>query len=436
LSVSPLPVDAPGAPSGPSFAEMGLPRALVNSLAAQGITEPLPIQTATIADAMAGRDVCGKAPTGSGKTLAFALPMAARLDRAQPKRPKGLILAPTRELAAQITAEMDVLLRTKGMRAHAFYGGTGFGQQRDALRRGADVAVACPGRLEDLMARGDIRLSDVEIVVIDEADRMADMGFLPAVRRILAATAPDRQTLLFSATLDGDVDVLIRNYQTNPVRHEVDPPEDETTQASHRFHEVDRAERIDACLDLATGFDSSIIFVRTKHGADRLARQLSGRGLAAEAIHGGRSQPQRDRTLRNFRAGSVRALVATDVAARGIHVDGVSGVIHFDLPTDAKDYIHRSGRTARAGASGAVVALVTEDQRDAARDLQRQIPVAISGLSGSASHPAPAAKAPAGRSSSGRGAGGSGSAGSGGRSGRPAAPSAGRRRSRRAGRPA
>ncbi len=389
-SVSPGLDGRPGA----SFAELGLPAALVARLAERGIRQPLAIQAGTIADALAGRDVCGKAPTGSGKTLAFSLPVAARVSKSSPKRPRALVLAPTRELAAQIAEELAFLLEVRGLRVHAFYGGTGFGAQLDALRRGTDVAVACPGRLEDLMARGDIRLGEVETVVLDEADRMADMGFLPAVRRILDATPPGRQTLLFSATLDGEVDVLVRRYQDDPVVHEVQPPVDALATARHRFHEVDRADRVSACAELVGGLGSSIIFVRTKHGADRLARQLKGRGVSAGVLHGGRTQGQRERTLREFKTGRIATLVATDVAARGIHVDGVDGVIHFDLPADAKDYIHRSGRTARAGAAGTVVALVTDDQYDAAVALEKAVPVRISGLARRASMPAPAASRP------------------------------------------
>jgi superfamily II DNA/RNA helicase len=362
-----------------SFAELGLPSPIVEILRRQGITEPLPIQSATIVDAIAGRDVSGKAPTGSGKTLAFALPMAAILSRGRPRRPRGLVLAPTRELAAQITTELAPLLAARGLKAHSFYGGVGFGPQRNALRKGIDVAVACPGRLEDLMRSGDIVLSDVDMVVVDEADRMADMGFLPAVRRILDAASPKRQTLLFSATLDGDVDVLVRHYQRQPVRHEVVAPEDEGGRVSHQFHSVAHADRVAMCAELVADQGSTIVFVRTKHGADRVASQLNRTGVSAQAIHGGRSQAQRDRTLAAFRADKVQALVATDVAARGIHVDDVSCVIHFDVPADAKDYMHRSGRTGRVGAEGSVIALVTPEQQAAATVLRRNLDVTITG---------------------------------------------------------
>jgi superfamily II DNA/RNA helicase len=362
-----------------TFSEFGLPSAFVDHLRKGGVTQPLPIQAASIVDAMAGRDISGKAPTGSGKTLAFALPMAATVGRGSPRRPRGLVLAPTRELAAQIAAVLAPLMATKGRKVHCFYGGVGFGPQRNALRKGIDIAIACPGRLEDLMGTGDIRLSDVEIVVVDEADRMADMGFLPAVRRILDATSPNRQTLLFSATLDGDVDVLVRRYQRDPVRYEVAAPAELEGQVSHEFQAVDQSDRIAACAQLVAGGKSAIVFVRTKHGADRVATQLNRSGVDAVAIHGGRSQAQRDRALAAFRADRAQVLVATDVAARGIHVDNVSCVIHFDLPADAKDYVHRSGRTGRAGAEGSVVTLVTPDQGAAAAALRRDLPMEVSG---------------------------------------------------------
>jgi superfamily II DNA/RNA helicase len=378
LSSTVLGADAPPI----SFGQLGLPSDLVDVLRRQGITQPLPIQSAAIVDAIAGRDVSGMAPTGSGKTLAFALPMAAKLSRGTPRRPRGLVLAPTRELAAQIAAELAPLLKTRGLKVHSFYGGVGFGPQRNALRKAVDVAVACPGRLEDLMRSGDILLSDVDMVVVDEADRMADMGFLPAVRRILDAASPRRQTLLFSATLDGDVDVLVRRYQRQPVRHEVAAPAEEFGRVSHQFHSVANADRVAVCAELVADQGSTIVFVRTKHGADRVANQLTRTGVVAQAIHGGRSQSQRDRTLAAFRADKVQALVATDVAARGIHVDDVSCVIHFDVPADAKDYLHRSGRTGRVGAEGSVIALVTPDQQAAAATLRRNLDLDITGPGG------------------------------------------------------
>ena len=266
--------------------------------------------------------------------------------------------------------EIGPLLATRSLKAYPFYGGVGFGGQRNALRRGVDVAVACPGRLEDLMSTGDINLSNVDVVVVDEADRMADMGFLPAVCRILDATPSECQTLLFSATLDGDVDVLVRRYQRNPVRHDV-ATEEEVSRASHEFRPVANADRAGLCAELVRASGSSMVFVRTKRGADRVAKRLRDSGAAAAAIHGDRSQAQRERTLMEFRAGKVQTLVATDVAARGIHVDDVARVIHYDLPADIKDYVHRSGRTARAGAEGTVISFVTPDNRALADTLQR-----------------------------------------------------------------
>lgn len=357
-----------------SFAQLDLPGTLIEVLRQRGITRPLPIQAAAIADVLAGNDVSGKAPTGSGKTLAFGLPIAATLERGGPKRPRGLVLAPTRELVSQIAAEMAPLCATRALTAYPFYGGVGFGGQRHALRVGVDLAVACPGRLEDLMTRGDIDLSDIDVAVIDEADRMADMGFLPAVCRILDATPSTRQTLLFSATLDGDVDVLVRRYQRRPVRREVVALEEES-QASHEFRAVASAARAELCAELVLAPGSSVVFVRTKRGADRVARRLKMAGAAAAAMHGDLSQAQRERTLADFRAGKVQALVATDVAARGIHVDDVARVIHYDLPADQKDYVHRSGRTARAGAGGAVIAFVTPEKRVLAAALQSGLPL-------------------------------------------------------------
>jgi superfamily II DNA/RNA helicase len=368
-----------------SFAELGLPQSLVHVLRRRGITLPLPIQAAVIPDVLAGRDVSGKAPTGSGKTLAFALPIAATLERSGPKRPRGLVLVPTRELASQIAVEMGPLLAARSLTAYPFYGGVKFSGQRNALRKGVDVAVACPGRLLDLMSTGELDLSDIEVVVVDEADRMADMGFLPVVRRILDTTPAGRQTLLFSATLDGDVHVLARRYQRQPVRHEVAERE-EPSRALHEFRAVASADRAALCAELVLAPGSSVVFVRTKQGADRVARQLKSAGAAAAAIHGDRSQAQRERTLADFRAGKVQALVATDVAARGIHVDDVARVIHYDLPADIKDYVHRSGRTARAGATGNVIAFVTPEKRQLGASLQSGLqlvdngPVAIGNI--------------------------------------------------------
>ncbi|MDA8070367.1 MAG: DEAD/DEAH box helicase [Actinomycetota bacterium] len=351
-------LDAPVA----NFADLGVSSAIATTLAQRGIDVPTAVQISTIPDALAGRDVCGKAPTGSGKTVAFGVPLATRIGRGRPGRPRGLVLVPTRELATQVAAELAPLLAVQRRRLATFFGGVGFGPQIRALRDAVDVAVACPGRLEDLRRSGHLALDGVDLVVVDEADRLADMGFLPALRRILDATAESRQTLLFSATLDGAVDAIVRRYQTDPVRHEVAATVDDSSRMSHRFTAVASDERVAACADVLAGSPASIVFVRTRHGADRLVKQLGRMGIESAAIHGDRSQPQRQRALESFRTGSVRALVATDVAARGIHVDGVSCVVHFDMPAEATDYVHRSGRTARAGASGTVVSLVTEDQ--------------------------------------------------------------------------
>jgi superfamily II DNA/RNA helicase len=351
----------------PTFATLGVASDLVAVLAGRGITEPFPIQAAALPDALAGRDVTGRAPTGSGKTLAFGLPIVSRIGKARPGRPGALVLAPTRELAAQIATELTPLAAARGRKVHAFYGGTSFVPQRKALRRGVDIAVACPGRLADLVAQGAVGLDEVEVVVVDEADRMADMGFLPEVRRLLDATDPERQTLLFSATLDGDVDVLVRHYQHDPAHYEVAPPE--TGPVEHHLWLVGETERTERTAELVMASPSAMVFTRTRHGADRLAKRLAQAGVSVALIHGGRSQGQRDYALDAFRRGRVRVLVATDVAARGIHVDGVACVVQYDLPADSKDYVHRAGRTGRAGSAGMVVTLAAPAQRAAAERL-------------------------------------------------------------------
>ena len=332
----------------------------------------------TVPDALAGRDLCGKAPTGSGKTLAFGIAAVARLDGkpSRPGHPRVLVLTPTRELCAQVAGEIETLAAARNLRVASFYGGVGYGPQLKSLARGVDVAVACPGRLTDLIERRSIHLGRVEIVVIDEADRMADMGFLPDVRRLLDKTPDSRQTVLFSATLDGDIDVLVRRYQNKPARHEIEATEESISLAHHVFWRVAAGDRVGTAADIVTASGPTIIFCRTKHATDRMARQLDTRGVRAVAIHGDRSQKQRERALASFMRGNVDALVATDVAARGIHVDGVTAVIHFDPPADAKDYVHRSGRTARAGASGVVVSLVTPDKAGAVKKLQRDLGMA------------------------------------------------------------
>jgi superfamily II DNA/RNA helicase len=356
-----------------TFAELGLPEPLVATLARRGITNPFPIQAITIPDVLAGRDVTGRAPTGSGKTLAFGLPALARLGRGKSRRPRGLILSPTRELADQILTELQPLAKAAGRSIVAVYGGVSYGPQRSRLQQGIDLLVACPGRLEDLIAQGVVDLRDVDQVIVDEADRMADMGFLPAVRRILDMTSTDRQTVLFSATLDGDVAVLTERYQRNPVRHESDLQDDDAGSAEHHFWKVERADRTAHVARVVSSASPSIVFTRTRHGADRLAKQLAGAGVTAVALHGGRSQQQRNRALKDFSSGRSQALVATDVAARGIHVDGVASVVHFDPPEDEKAYVHRSGRTARAGAGGMVVSLVDGSQVKGAQRIQRAL---------------------------------------------------------------
>jgi superfamily II DNA/RNA helicase len=356
-----------------NFAQLGLPDPLVRELAKRNITEPFPIQAATIPDTLDGRDVSGRAPTGSGKTLAFGLPMLARIDRADRNRPRGLILAPTRELAEQIKQELTPLAAAARRSVLAVYGGVGYGPQKSKLRKGADILVATPGRLEDLMEQGSADLSRVDIAVVDEADRMADMGFLPAVRRILDRTSARRQTLLFSATLDGDIAVLSRDYQRDPIRHEAGTVEPKTIDARHHFWLVDHHDRIEHTADVVKAAGRAIVFTRTRHGADRLAKQLNKRGLTVVPMHGGRSQNQRSRALQAFSTGRAQALIATDVAARGIHIEAVASVIHYDVPADSKDYLHRSGRTARAGATGTVVSLVTGDKQRAVRRIQSEL---------------------------------------------------------------
>jgi superfamily II DNA/RNA helicase len=358
-----------------TFADLGVPAELSRLLKNRGITEPFPIQSATVPDALAGRDICGKAPTGSGKTLAFGLAIATRTaaTKAAPRRPRALVLVPTRELAAQVAGEIAALQTRRGQHVVAVYGGAGYGPQRKALAAGVTTVVACPGRLEDLLSQGDVRLDQVEVVVLDEADRMADMGFVPAVRRILDQTSDRRQTLLFSATLDGEVDALVRRYQHDPARHEVVPTDDEVGEVAHHFWRTAGPLRAGLTATIVRRHGRAIVFCRTKRGADRLARQLGAAGVDAAAIHGNRSQAQRERALAAFASGRVSALVATDVAARGIHVDDVPCVVHFDLPDDPKDYVHRSGRTGRAGASGTVVSLVPDEHRKTAQALQRTL---------------------------------------------------------------
>jgi superfamily II DNA/RNA helicase len=356
-----------------SFSSLGLSDALTKTLNRLGMTEPFPVQAEAIPPALAGKDIKGKAPTGSGKTLAFGLPMLARVARAERNRPRALVLAPTRELAEQIRKDLAPLAETAGRRMAAVYGGVGYGPQLKALRSGVDILVATPGRLEDLLQRRDLTLGDVEIVVVDEADRMADMGFMPAVSRILDLTNRKRQTFLFSATLDGDVAVLSRKYQTNPVTVEAESVATDAGEVAHHVWKVSKDDRPAQTARLIESSGRSIIFTRTRHGADRLVKQLEREHINAASLHGGRSQSQRTKALQAFSGGRTQALVATDVAARGIHVEAVDAVVHYDMANGHKDYVHRSGRTARAGATGTVVTLVMPGQEGEIRKLQREL---------------------------------------------------------------
>jgi superfamily II DNA/RNA helicase len=348
----------PMSPDPATFGALGVPDDLVAALSARQIVIPFPIQALTIPDALAGRDVCGRAPTGSGKTLAFAIPLVARAGRAAPHRPSALVLVPTRELAVQVTAAMIPLAKPRRHYVLAIYGGASQQLQVQSLRRGAAIVVATPGRLADLHQQGLVDLSGVQFVVVDEADRMADMGFLPQVRRLLDEVSPTRQTLLWSATFDNDVDALVRRYQHDPARHDVEPDSTQLNAMAHTFLPVEAATKLDTAATVLRSHGRGIVFCRTRRIADRVAHQLSRTGLETAVIHGSRSQPQRQRAIDAFRRGHVQVLVATDVAARGIHIDDVGVVVHWNPVDDPKDYVHRSGRTARAGASGTVVSLV------------------------------------------------------------------------------
>lgn len=348
-----------------SFHDLGVAQPLIASLSRQGIDEPFPIQQATLPDAIAGRDVLGRGKTGSGKTLAFGLAMLTRLAnrKAKPRKPLGLILVPTRELAMQVNDVLGHLGHGVGLHTRLIAGGMPYGKQISALDRGVPILVATPGRLIDLMERKAVFLDSVEITVIDEADHMADMGFLPDVRRILDATKPKGQRLLFSATLDRDVDTLVRAYLQNPVEHSVAPEPSTVNDMEHHVLLVRPEDRNAVTAHIAARDGRTILFVRTQRAVDKLATQLASQGIAVGALHGGKTQSVRTRTLNDFREGVTPILVATDVAARGIHVDDVSLVVHVDAPTDPKDYVHRAGRTARAGESGTVVTLASPRQQ-------------------------------------------------------------------------
>jgi superfamily II DNA/RNA helicase len=355
----------------PGFRELGLPRGLGNALARAGIEAPFPIQAATIPDVLAGRDLLGRAATGSGKTLAFGLPLIARLEgtASAPRRPRGLVLVPTRELAMQVTDAIAPLAAARGVSVRLVAGGLPIQKQIQSLEKGVDVLVATPGRLVDLIERRSCDLREVEVTVLDEADHMADLGFLPVVRQLLDQTPSRGQRLLFSATLDGDVATLVDSYLTDPAVHALSTSGASIDTMSHHLFRVDFEAKFDLIASIAAREGRTICFVRTKHGAERMARNLGRVGISAGALHGGRTQSQRNRALEAFRDGSVPVLVATDVAARGIHVDDVSLVLHIDPPQDGKDYLHRSGRTARAGESGVVVLLTTQSEERAVRKM-------------------------------------------------------------------
>ena len=423
------------APSGSAqvgFAELGVPSGLVDVLAAQDVTTPFPIQRATLPDSLAGRDVLGRGRTGSGKTYAFALPVVLRLAASarprQPKRPRALILAPTRELASQIEASLAPLARALSLRTLTVFGGVGANPQIAGLRAGVDVLVACPGRLEDLISGGHADLGQVEITVLDEADHMADLGFLPSVRRLLDRTPSTGQRMLFSATLDAGVDVLVTRYLKDPVTHSVDSAQSPVSQMSHHvLHLAAAGDRLPVLVELAAAPGRTLVFTRTKHGAKKLTRQLIASGVPAVELHGNLSQNARTRNLEAFSDGSTRTLVATDIAARGIHVDDVNLVVHADPPVEHKAYLHRSGRTARAGAGGTVITLMTDDQVADVRDLTRRAAISPTITQLRPGHPLLAELAPgerafvappsgtstAERDSAGRGAAGRGSSGRG-----------------------
>lgn len=358
------------------FSALGVPQELVHVLSKQGISSPTPIQEATLGDSLAGKDVLGRGRTGSGKTFAFLLPVVARLAadkrRPAPGRPRALILAPTRELASQIEDSLAELAQTQRLSYLTVFGGVNQRPQVRALQQGVDILVACPGRLLDLMDQKHLTLDEVQITVLDEADHMADMGFLPMVKRILDKTPKRGQRMLFSATLDNGIGVLVDRYMTNPVVHEADSAESPVATMEHHVIELAASDKAGVLLDLAAAPGRTIFFTRTKHGAKKLAKQLVGKGIPAVELHGNLAQNARTRNLEGFHSGRVTTLVATDIAARGIHVDDIELVVHADPPTEHKAYLHRSGRTARAGKAGTVVTLVTPEQRQDVRQLMRQ----------------------------------------------------------------
>jgi len=355
------------------FSELGIEKDLVEELNHLGIIEPFEIQKITIPDILKGRDVCGKAKTGSGKTIAFGLPLLQLLPASKPGEPTGLALVPTRELAIQVCKELEPLALKRGLGVRAIYGGSPIEKQIEAIKKGVDFVVATPGRLIDLLERGDISVTSVQKIVIDEADRMADMGFMPQVEWILRQVELDHQTLLFSATLDGMVSGLISRYQQEPAMHEVESREVTVAEMQHRFIAVHEMDQVKVAAAIISSSNKTIVFTKTRWGADKLASKLLQENVTAAAIHGDLRQSQREKALKDFTKGKIRTLVATDVAARGIHVDDVEAVIHYDPPSDAKTYLHRSGRTARAGESGVVVSLICWDEELEIRKLMRRL---------------------------------------------------------------
>ncbi len=382
-------------PAAVSFAGLGVPAPLVSALAAAGIISPFPIQAATLPDSLAGRDVLGRGRTGSGKTVAFAVPLVVALATSRtarvPSRPRALVLVPTRELANQVAETIAPLAAAYKLSTTTVFGGVAQSRQVSALRGGVDVLIACPGRLEDLIKQGLVHLDAVEVTVLDEADHMADLGFLPGVKRIMDRTPKRGQRMLFSATLDGGVDILVGRYLTNPVTHSVDPVVAPVSTMTHHVFSVSDAGKAAVVRELAGGQGRTLLFMRTKHSAKKLARQLTAAGIPAVDLHGNLAQNARERNLAAFSDGSVRVLVATDIAARGIHVDDISLVVHVDPPAEHKAYLHRSGRTARAGAGGVVVTLMTPDQRSDVRALTKQAGIAPTTTSVGSGDPAIAA---------------------------------------------
>ncbi|GHH71340.1 DEAD/DEAH box helicase [Streptosporangium violaceochromogenes] len=389
-AVLPEITDLPEAPAGPpEFTLLGLPRPLVTALARQGIDSPFPIQRATIPDILAGHDVLGRGQTGSGKTLAFGLPTMARVAgvKARPGHPLAVILVPTRELAMQVTDALEPLGRGLSLRMKTVVGGMSMGRQIDALRRGVEVVVATPGRLTDLVQQGECTLDEVRVTVLDEADHMCDLGFFPVVSAILQQTPADSQRLLFSATLDGDVDKLVRRFLTDPVTHSMAPAASPVDTMEHHVLEVHRDDKFPVTAEIVNREGRTIVFVRTQHGVDRLCRQLAQVGVKAGGLHGGKRQNQRTRILAEFKEGEINVLVCTDVAARGIHVDNISLVLHVDPPQDHKSYLHRGGRTARAGEKGTVMTLVLPNERRSTDAMTRRAGIKPFRLKATPGHP-------------------------------------------------